>query len=133
MPITQIIVITVQDSKENFMKEEIDDELRGMAVVAIRDAFYLEFSALANKYVNASQCLIEEDDIEYELQDMTSVFGRDESAKAKQLLIYTLDSQGKKRKHKTMRSALKDNDGEMLYINNKNVFKRVKGEWHQAN
>lgn len=54
----------------------IDDELKELAALALRNAFYTDFSALVNSYLAAAEGL-DVDTLEMQMGEMTSIYGRD--------------------------------------------------------
>lgn len=62
------------------MKLEIDDELKGCALVALRDAFWWEYSEMVLRYADAVRGLGDADEFRYgDLSDISNVASIDES------------------------------------------------------
>lgn len=109
----------------------IDSELRELAALALRNAFYEAFSGLVNAYLEASEGLIEHQ--EALLGEMTSVFGRDTKAEADvKPNIWTdrkADSLFTSCGHDTLLEALGMNSADRIGLNGKVVFERTGNEW----
>lgn len=56
----------------------VDDEVRELAILALRNAFYEDYSALVNKYLSVGKGL--SDHFKLNLQELSNVFSRDDSA-----------------------------------------------------
>ena len=61
------------------MENGIDEELKQLAALALRNAFWYDFSSLVNTYLRAAEGL---DKVQQEMQmgEMTSVYARDRTA-----------------------------------------------------
>lgn len=58
----------------------IDSEEAGLAQLVLKNAFYCDFSAMVNRYLQAAEGIGRPGDFDQYLQDGLSVFGRDEHA-----------------------------------------------------
>lgn len=104
----------------------MDEELKGLAALALRNEFYGEFSALCNKYLKAGEGL--SDTFDYQLQDLCSLFGRDDKAKFEPLDILTLRGT-QDYDCDTLADALESYDPE-VYVNDKMYFELRDGEYY---
>jgi hypothetical protein len=109
----------------------MDEELRDLAALALRNAFWLDFSALVNVYLEAAEGL----DISAQLMTMgelTSVYGRDTDAKADEgLNIWTLNQGTGYRNtgHDTILEALEHKGAIEVHLRGRKVFEKRDGEW----
>ena len=109
----------------------MDSELEQLAALALRNAFWRDFSALCNKYLKACAGL-NIDNQESQMGELTSIYGRDTEIEGDvQLNIWTcggglLDGDG----HETMIEALKRDMATEIYIAGEKVFERAAGEWY---
>lgn len=108
----------------------IDDELKDLAALALRNAFWFEFSSLVNNYLAASKGL---DDKYQELQlgELTSIYGRkyDHVNETQAPTISTLDAHGLTTTYKKLLDALNDRFAISISINGKLVFRQSENGW----
>lgn len=104
----------------------MDEELKGLAALALRNEFYGEFSALCNKYLKAGECL--GNDFADQLQDLCSLFGRDDKAKFEPLDIRTYNGI-RSLECDSMVEALETYDHE-IWVNDKMYFELRDGEYY---
>jgi len=106
----------------------IDEELEGLARLALCNAFWDEFSVLVNTYIAKGRGL-DTDLLEMELGELTSVYGRDTEAGIGHMDIRGL---GKyyRASHSTLVGSLKDVDAQKILLEGRLIFKRVRGEWN---
>jgi hypothetical protein len=103
----------------------IEEETRWQAAVALKNAFWHDFSALCNAYLAAGADLLEQDNFDYQLSDMTSLFGRDTEAKpSPKVDIHVAESTGRLRTFTTIEQALAHKLAVSVYIGNTKVFER---------
>lgn len=107
----------------------IDDELKQLAALALRNAFWQDFSALVNKYLEAAAEL----DVttqESMMGEMTSIYGRSTEAKgAEPVNIWTRRANGHTAGHRTILEALEHTEAIEVHIEAKKVFERQNGTW----
>ena len=108
----------------------IDDEVRALALLALKNAFYAEFSGLANKYIAAADGLVDTTPFEYMLQDMTSVFGRDTDARPLSLHLTAIDARGMPWKSKRLVDALEMGDAQCVHLEHRKVFEKRMSGWY---
>lgn len=111
----------------------MDSELKQLAALALRNAFWHDFSALANQYLGASEGL----DLasqEMQMGEMVSIYGRntDEDGSDVFLNIWTKNEGGRSATtgHSTLLEALEHQDATEVHLRGKKVFERRDGEWH---
>jgi hypothetical protein len=109
--------------------KKLDPELQHCAALALRNAFWHDFSALVNEYLAAGKGLEEVEDQDRMLAELTSFFGRDENAGSftfRELMLvrdYWIA-------YPTIAEALKDSDAKQLTLKGKKIFERDEGgEW----
>lgn len=108
----------------------MDDELKELAALVLRNAFWRDFSTLANLYLGAAEGL-DQDDQERQMGDLTSIYGRDSNAVGERdLQIWALTSGGRVKPHKTILGALAETSAVQVSLNGRTAFERRKGEWH---
>lgn len=116
----------------------IYNEDKQNAFNALKNALWLDFSDLVNKYLEAAEGLV--DYPEARFQDVTSIFGRKKDHDGDGFItIYTtygvpMDEQcfgnGWTCGHSTMLEALADEDALEIFIHGKRVFERCDGQWY---
>lgn len=108
----------------------MNSELRQLAALALRNAFWHDFSALVNNYVQASADLGVDDHL-LMMGEMTSVYGRDTQAKASGLLTPEIKTTGASSlTHATIMDALECDQATEITLNGNKVFERRDGEWY---
>ncbi len=60
--------------------KKLDKETRQLAILALRNAFYEDFSSLVNGYLNSAKGLDDDELMEEYLQEMANVYSRNEEA-----------------------------------------------------
>lgn len=112
----------------------MDEELKELAALALRNAFWNDFSALVNKYLKAAKGL-DIDDQEMMMGELTSIYGRNtEATDDTSLNIWTQnggfasDTTG----HETLVEALEYEPATEVWLQGKKVFERRNGEWYFA-
>ena len=109
----------------------VDDELKELAALALLNAFWHDFSALANKYLEAAKGL-DTDTQEMQMGEMTSIYGRDTDAKDDvSLNIWTQNGESKfaTTRHETIVEALEHEPAIEVYLCGEQVCERCDGEW----
>lgn len=110
----------------------MDKELKELAALALRNAFWLDFSALVNKYLEAAEGL----DVtlqEMQMGELTSIYGRDYQATGDVFLnIWTQDGETKffQPGHETILDALEQEGASEVHLRGKKVFERRDDEWY---
>lgn len=108
----------------------VDDELKELAALALRNAFYEKFSALVNAYLEASEGLIENQ--ETRLGEMTSVFGRNPNIESDEQPNIWTDQENNPWAscgHVALLEAFEMEKADRIGLNGKIIFKRINGEW----
>lgn len=112
------------------MEPPMDNELKELAGLALRNAFWHDFSALVNKYLAAANGL-DAALQEAQIGEMTSVYGRDTDAEGDiSLNIWTQDFEFVTTGHETIVEALEHEPATKIYLCGKQVFERRGGEWY---
>lgn len=113
---------------------DIDEELKGLAALALRNAFWEDFSALVNKYLEASAGL---DIAEQEVQmgEMTSIYGRATGADVADVVLSiwsqnTDEAPSSTTGFSTLLGALEYPYAKEIYLQGEEVFERRNGEWY---
>ncbi|MBC8641605.1 hypothetical protein IAG25_32800 [Caballeronia sp. EK] len=101
------------------LNNEVDEELAALGEVALRNAFYREYSALVERYVIAADGL-GIDEFTYRLAEMTSPFGRGNIESAGRVDIAVV-ADGEARPCATMRDALAET-GDAIQVCGETVF-----------
>jgi hypothetical protein len=111
----------------------IDEELKECAALALRNAFWHDFSALVNCYLAASADLDVAAQLE-QMGDLTSVYGRDWNAKSDDgLNIWTQNSKQNAFSnvgHATIVEALEHPPAVEVHLRGTRVFEKRDGEWY---
>ena len=110
----------------------MDNELKELAALALRNAFWHDFSALVNKYLEAAKGL-DTDSQEMQMGEMTSIYGRDTDAEGDENLnIWTQNEESKfaTTGHETILEALEHTPATEVHLRGKKVFERRDGEWY---
>lgn len=110
----------------------VDNELKDLAMLALRNAFYRDFSALCNAYLEAAEGL----DVETQermMGEITSIYGRDTKARGNVSLNiwtqnrkYSFGTTG----HRTILEALRHHPAIELHLQGEKVFEEHDGEWY---
>ena len=110
----------------------MDEELKQLAALALRNAFWRDFSSLVNKYMEASTGL----DVEAQARqmgDMTSIHGRDDKAPTVDVLLGIWTQQVTSRTaiavHDCLVDALEHPGATEVHLRGAKVFERRNGEW----
>ena len=110
----------------------MDEELKELAGLALRNAFWKDFSALVNKYLEAAKGLDVEAQ-EMQMGDMTSIYGRDTEAEGDVFLnIWTQNGESKLATtgHETILESLEHKQATEVHLRGEKVFERRDGEWY---
>ena len=110
----------------------MDNELKELAALALRNAFWHDFSALVNKYLEAAEGL---DVAQQEMQmgDMTGIYGRGtEEVGDVSLNIWTQNgnSEFATTGHKSIVAALEHKAATEVHLRGEKVFEKRDGEWY---
>lgn len=114
----------------------MDEELKQLAMLALRNAFWRDFSALVNEYLAAGRGL-DTYLLEMQMGEMTSIYGRDTKAKKDiDLNLWTAGADEHNRyvprDHETILQALDRKDATAVHLCGQIVFERRDGEWYFA-
>lgn len=109
----------------------MDEELKQCAALALRNAFWTDFSGLVNKYLEASYGL-DVDAQELLMGEMTSVYGRDPEVKDDDVFlnIYSTGPTYRDCGHDSLVEALEYSKAHEVYLRGEKVFERREGEWY---
>lgn len=114
----------------------MDEEIRQLAIVALKNNFYNDFSALVNLYIDVAKGLAQdEDDFEMQLGDMTSVYGRDDDANMTDIYVNIYVLYGSKNHsigYETLAEALNDKKATEIFLDGKRIFIRKDNEWYSS-
>ena len=110
----------------------VDNELKELAALALRNAFYEKFSGLVNTYLEASEGLIENQ--ETRISEMTSVFGRNSDIQSDEKPNIWTDQKASPLwtscGHLTLLEAFEMNNADRIGLNGNIIFERITdGEW----
>lgn len=112
----------------------MDDEIKELAALALRNAFWYDFSALVNNYLAASEGVDVTRDQEQMLCDTANVYDRDTSAEDSETrpIIWTQNGEGRfsTTGHDTMLEALEFDRATEVHLQGKKIFERRNGEWY---
>jgi len=110
----------------------MNDELKQLAALALRNAFWKDFSALVNKYLDAAKGL-DTNTQEMQMGEMTSIYGRDTEAEGDVFLnIWTQNGESKfaTTGHERLLEALEHEPATEVHLRGKKVFELRDGEWY---
>jgi len=107
----------------------MDDEVKELALLALKNAFYDAFSGLVNEYINAARGL-DTDNFEAQISETANVYSRDLTADSHAWPeIWTRTRYGGTCKHDSIIVALEAADAVQVYLQGRLVFERCSGEW----
>ncbi len=112
----------------------LDDELKECAALALRNAFWEDFSGLVNRYLKAAEGL----DIEAQTRkmgEMTSIYGRDTKAEPDHdVNIWTSNGgifpAAVQPGHASIMEALMQPGAKEVHLEGRKVFEIRNGEWY---
>lgn len=110
----------------------MSEELKDLAALALRNAFWIDFSALVNEYLKASKGL-DIDMQKMQMGEMTSIYGRDDGVEGDVILdIWTQNGESRfaTAGHGTILQALEYEPATEVYLRGEKVFERRDGEWY---
>lgn len=109
----------------------MDEELKQLASLALKNAFYDDFSALVNAYIKAAEGL-DDDTFEMQLGETANVFSRDDEMFDGDLHpnIWTGNTSGFTTGHETLLEALEFDRAAEVHLQGRRVFERRDGEWY---
>ena len=111
------------------MTEDEIDEIKALARLALKNAFYADFSDLVNKYL-AMGVGLEENLIAAQLQVATGIYGCDDKAEGDAWInLYVTTPSGRTYNVDTLIEALDDDDAFTIHLQGKLIFKRLNGDW----
>lgn len=106
----------------------MDEELKQLAALALRNAFWSEFSGLCNAYLKASKGLI--DNQEEMMGELTSIYGRDlKSTVSGGPDIWSARANGGSCGHEDLVEALEFDEASRIYLCGKCIFTRRGEAW----
>ncbi len=110
----------------------MNKELKELAVLALRNAFWHDFSALVNKYVEVASGL-DTDLLQMHLSEMASIYGRDREAKG--IVFLAIRTRNGEQGffttgYETILEALEQEDATEVHLCGKAIFERRNGEWY---
>lgn len=109
----------------------MDHETRELALLALKNAFYTDFSGLVNAYLKAAEGLAPPAYLEAEIHRLSNVFSRAEKAEGdNRPIIYTTDAGGWSSGFDTIAQALDYDKAVAVYLQAEKVFERRDGEWY---
>lgn len=111
------------------MSRNMDKELKEVAALALRNAFWRDFSSLVNGYLAASEGLgVEQESM---LGDLTSIYGRDNQIQTSvsNCLIWGMGENGII-VYNSMIEALNDENIGSIYLRDREVAERRNGDWY---
>lgn len=121
-------------------EHEIDGEIKGLAVTALLNAFYSDYSALVNAYLAAAAGLDEDGLLKERLQEQSNVYSRaapEDADQEKAPNIYTEDSEGHGRfgwvpstGWDNLLEALEHDEAFAVSLQGQTIFERRSGEWY---
>lgn len=114
------------------MDEARQEELRDLAELALLNAFWEDFSALANTYLKAAEGL-KTSALEQRMGDLTSIYGRRRDAEGDHSLnIWTQGPNGPSDTcgHQTLLGALEHENALSVHLCGRLIFERNGGEWY---
>lgn len=117
-------------------EEDMIEDTKESAALALRNAFWRDFSALANVYLLAAKGL-DVDCQESKMGDMTSIYGRDTKEKGDfRLNIRTISLSHQDGRqvagfmwHESILEALERKEATEVQLQGKKIFERSDGEW----
>lgn len=106
-----------------------DEELKALAALALRNAFWKDFSALVNVYLEAAEGL-DIDKQEMMMGELTSVYGRDPHTKRiTSPRVCSVNKRGIKGGYGVICKDLNDPNAQAIQLNSRIIFERRNGEW----
>ena len=106
----------------------MDSELNDLALLALKNAFYTDFSALVNAYLKAAEGLNARG-FDAQLSETANVFSRDNAAESdNRPAIYTTIAGGWGSDFDTLAQALAHDEAVAVYLQAEKVFERIGGE-----
>lgn len=108
----------------------MDQETRELALLALKNAFYTDFSGLVNAYLKAAAGL-DGRDFDAQLCETANVFSRDDTAEGdNRPIIYATDAGAWSSGFDTLAQALDYDKAVAVYLQSEKVFERRGGEWY---
>lgn len=106
----------------------IDAETLALARLALKNAYYADFSKLVNNYVNAAKAL-DEDLFLVQIQEASSCYGVANTLNKGLPTITTRQVNGRVLHHEHLLNALQQPDAVDICINYKKVFEATPDGW----
>ena len=109
---------------------ELDPEIKSLAALSLRNAFWHDFSGLVNTYLQAAEGL-DASWQDIQMGELTSIYGRDMDAEIDlSLNIWTLcGSPFNTPNHETLFEALAHEPATEVWLRGEKVFEKREGEW----
>ena len=105
----------------------MDQELKDLGALALRNAFYRDFSALVNLYMEAAKGL-DVEHFETQLAETANVFSRDPHAESDEPLpLWSTDTEGHDDDHRSMLKTLQRRNVAVIYLQGRTVFRESQG------
>lgn len=111
----------------------MEEELRELAALALRNAFWRDFSALVNKYLEAAEGL-DIDAQERMMGNMTSIYGRDTEADTADVPFNLWTRNGESKwattGHEHILATLEMPEATEVHLQGRKVFERRASGWY---
>ena len=109
----------------------MNTEIKELAALALRNAFWLDFSALVNDYLKASEGLCDLALQETQMCKLTSVYGRDTKADSDTfIVIWVRVNEYRTCGCSSLMEALENEDAVEIHLQGAKIFERRDGEWY---
>ena len=109
------------------------EEIKELAALALRNAFWTDFSALVNKYMEASDGLYDLVLQEARIGELTSVYGRDTEADSDASInIWVKINDYRTCGCSSLAEALEIGEAVEIHLQGTKIFERRDGEWYYA-
>ena len=110
----------------------MDEEMENLALLALHNSFYTDFSALVNKYMEAAEGL-DFDLLKMQMQESCNVYSRDYTADG-DMSINIWAQQGEDPSdtlgYDALCDALSEETATKVYLQGDLVFERIEGDWY---
>ena len=107
------------------------EEIKELAALALRNAFWTDFSALVNKYLEASEGLCDLALQEAQIGELTSVYGRDTKADSDASInIWVKINEYRTCGCSSLKEALENDEAVEIHLHGTKIFERRDGEWY---
>lgn len=108
----------------------MNPEIRGLVMLAIRNAFYKDYSALVNQYLKLAEGF-GTSQLKTDLNHLSNVFSRNTTHEGRHNLnLFTKNRDGHYTSHETFLAALNHDPASQILINEDITFERTtNGDW----